>query len=92
VGIMSIRRLNAAYSKLAAGDTKCMTRKEANDAILINLKYYLEAYPDMRFGQALVNLNIVKSDNSSHNALLGVCLDPFYDESEDTLKRMGENQ
>lgn len=35
-----------------------MTRLEANRQILSLLSSYFEAYPDLRFGQGLSNLNI----------------------------------
>lgn len=52
-------------------------RLKVNITILRLLEEYLRHYPDMRFGQALVNLNIVEKDK-----------DPFYDEPGDTIERM----
>jgi hypothetical protein len=52
-------------------------RLKDNITILRLLEEYLRHYPDMRFGQALVNLNIVEKDK-----------DPFYDEPASTLERM----
>lgn len=60
--------------------------QEANKEILRLLTNFLEDYPDNRFGQALVNLNIVQPiDDSTYT--LGV-KDPFYDRPEDMLERV----
>ena len=56
-------------------------------AILNELKYYLIANPDARFGQALVNMNVLKLDNQSNNEIPSYA-DPFYEEPEETLKRI----
>lgn len=42
-------------------------RKDYNDKILANLKAYLDAYPDQRFGQALVNLGILIRSGSAYD-------------------------
>jgi hypothetical protein len=54
-----------------------------NLSILAMLKTYLEMYPDMRFGQALVNMDVILLEPE-----LGVAIDPFYDESSATRERM----
>jgi hypothetical protein len=56
-----------------------------NLSILAMLKTYLEMYPDMRFGQALVNMDVLVSGTSTD---LGVVQDPFYDESSVIRDRM----
>lgn len=61
-----------------------MTRLEYNNLILDKLTQYLHKYPDIRFGQALVNLNIVKFNK------YGSVDDPFYEESKVTFERMIE--
>ena len=52
-------------------------RLEVNKEILMILESYLEKYPDMRFGQALLNLGVMDLDS-----------DEFYTESEVTLQNM----
>lgn len=49
-------------------------RREANQRILNLLDGYLQSNPDIRFGQALINLGIVHSDAAL-----------FYIEPQDTL-------
>ena len=57
-----------------------MTRQKANHAIMAQLKAYLDTFPDMRFGQALMNLGIITQDQG------GLVNDPFYTESEKTFQ------
>ena len=68
-----------------------MSRKQTNRAILLELYNLIEKYPDLRFGQILVNCEIIKYEHSvlcegqREDILL---IDPFYEESEITLNRM----
>lgn len=58
-------------------------RQEANLRLLEIIQDYLEKYPSLRFGQALVNLNILEpTDNMT------VVKDPFYDEPMAMLDRI----
>ena len=61
-------------------------RKKDNAAILAVLTQYLEANPDMRFSQALCNLDIVTDamDTSGNK----YWLDEYYLEPGEILKRM----
>lgn len=63
------------------------TRLEYNRMILEKLKEYLENNPNIRFGQALCNLNIIKYslDNDSYNNKV---IDPFFEESSKTYKEL----
>lgn len=54
-----------------------MTRQESNKLILKALEQYLDAASDIRFNQALHNLNIISVDRDS-----------FYDEPAAVLERM----
>ena len=63
-----------------------MTREEAIEArtkynveILFELIKYLEKYPEIRFGQALVNLNIIETENDP-NTLDGIRYKDFYND------------
>jgi hypothetical protein len=61
-----------------------MTRQEANKEILKILEDYVNKYPDWRFGQILVNSNVVTVIHTSNGS---VCYDLFYEESKVTLER-----
>lgn len=56
-------------------------RKEYNEKILKELTDYLTKYPDIRFGQALINLNIIEIDEKNSTLLFGPQYkDPYNDE------------
>ena len=63
------------------------TRQECNLEIINRLRDYILSHPDIRFGQALVNLNILNIvyDSLGENPIVS---DPYYEESVQTLKRM----
>ena len=62
---------------------KVKMRKEYNKKILKVLTKYLEENPEIRFGQALINLNILQNEKDKN-----VVFDPFSDESVDIYQRM----
>lgn len=62
-----------------------MTRQEANFQILNMLGTIIGKYPDIRFGQALVDLDIIQPTRLNNGDL--VIKDPFYEESEVTCQR-----
>ena len=62
---------------------KVKMRKEYNEKILEVLTKYLEENPEIRFCQALINLNILQIEKDKN-----VVFDPFSDESVDIYKRM----
>ena len=62
-----------------------MERQKYNKLILETLSKLIEKYPDLRFGQILVNAEIVQVISTSEGVK---CQDPFYEESEITWKRM----
>ena len=53
-----------------------------NRAIVDKVKEMIEKYPFMRFGQILVNLDIVHSEGD------GYAIDPFYEEPERMWNRI----
>lgn len=68
-----------------------MERQKYNKLILENLFKLVEKHPDLRFGQILVNCDIIQEEEvllegERQTVLIGI--DPFYEESEDTLNRM----
>ena len=62
---------------------KVKMRKEYNKKILEVLTKYIEENPEIRFGQALINLNILQNEKDKN-----VVFDPFLDESVDIYQRM----
>jgi hypothetical protein len=60
-----------------------MTRQAANYEILNKLYAIVEKHPDWRFHQILQNLDINLRDVATLR-----CFDQFYEESEETLKRV----
>jgi hypothetical protein len=69
------------------GNIKKITevRKSYNERILKELKDYLERYPDIRFGQALINLNILEMTDDNEKPQIK---DPFNDEPITIYNRM----
>ena len=61
---------------------KIEKRQESNRLILNKLSEYVEKYPDIRFGQLLVNLKILQYN------IDGTMMDPWSDESVDILRRI----
>lgn len=61
---------------------KIEKRQESNRLILNKLSEYIEKYPDIRFGQLLVDLKILQYN------IDGTTMDPWNDESVDILRRI----
>lgn len=57
-----------------------------NKAIINKLSEIIEKHPHLRFGQILVNLDIVHSEGD------GYAIDPFYEEPEDMWNRIIKNK
>ena len=64
-----------------------MERQKYNKLILETLSKLVEKYPDLRFGQILVDCNIIELVPDYNNSAM-VALDPFNEESKITWKRM----
>jgi hypothetical protein len=62
-------------------------RLESNRVILDILKNYIEEYPDMRFSQALFNLNIIRAEIVNGNENISI-VDDYYLEPWDLLSKM----
>lgn len=56
-------------------------RVKHNKTILNTIEWYLQEYPDIRFGQALINLGVLTFED-------GRIKDPFNEEPWDTADRM----
>ena len=72
-----------------------MNRKLYNTAIVEKLRELVNKYPDLRFGQILVDCEIIKyepsvlCDGQREDILV---IDPFYEEPEFTWERMKNNK
>ena len=66
-----------------------MERQKYNKLILEILSKLVEKYPDLRFGQILVNAEIITYKNDYDEM---VPRDPYYEEPEVTLERMKNNK
>jgi hypothetical protein len=64
-------------------------QKKYNKLILETLSKLIEKYPDLRFGQILVNADIITYKNDYDEM---VPRDPYYEEPEVTLERMKNNK
>ena len=64
-----------------------MTRQEANRKIISLLMHQVETYSDLRFGQIVHNLGMLKEIGNSFDTNVGETID-YYEESVITLERM----
>lgn len=62
-----------------------MTRLKCNYEILEIITFAIQKCPDMRFGQILANLNIIKYEQNTYDDSV-ITLDPFNVESDKMLK------
>jgi hypothetical protein len=72
-----------------------MTRQEYNLLIVEKLRELICKYPDLRFGQILVNSEVIQLEEvllegERQTVLKGI--DPFYEEPEFTWERMKNNK
>lgn len=65
-------------------------RQQANVEILQMLGEAVMKYPDLRFGQILVNLGIIEYERNTYDETL-ITKDPFNEESVVTLNRIRNN-
>lgn len=63
-------------------EDKIKKRQASNMLILNKLSEYIEKYPDLRFGQLLINLKILQYNFG------GSIIDPWNEESIDILRRI----
>ena len=66
-----------------------MERQKYNRKIISKLTELVEKYPDLRFGQILVNADIITYKNDYDEM---VPRDPYYEEPEVTLERIKNNK
>lgn len=67
-----------------------MSRLLYNKAIIDKLSELVDKFPEQRFGQLLVNSDIIHYESDERENVL--IIDPFYEESELTWKRMCNNK
>lgn len=65
------------------------TRFDYNLLIIDKLKELIIKYPDLRFGQLLVNCNILEVQHKDYKTSVK---DPFYEESKETWEKMYNNK
>ena len=72
-----------------------MERQKYNKLILETLSKLVEKHPDLRFGQILINSEVIQLEEvllegERQTVLKGI--DPFYEEPEFTWERMKNNK
>lgn len=63
-----------------------------NNTIINKLSELVQKYPEQRFGQLLVNSDIIQYESNISVDGQREVIDPFYEESELTWKRMCNNK
>jgi hypothetical protein len=69
---------------------KIKNRQTANFELVRKLSELVIAYPDLRFGQILVNFGFVEQIIDHYDVNIVLTKDPFNEESVDTLNRVKE--
>ena len=69
-----------------------MSRLLYNKAIIDKLSELIYKFPEQRFGQLLVNSDIIQYESNISVNGQREAIDPFYEESELTWKRMCNNK
>ena len=69
-----------------------MSRLLYNKAIIDKLSELIDKFPEQRFGQLLVNSDIIQYKTDISVDGQREVMDPFYEESELTWKRMCNNK
>lgn len=69
-----------------------MSRLLYNKAIIDKLSELIDKFPEQRFGQLLVNSDIIQYEPDISVDGQREVIDPFYEESELTWKRMCNNK
>lgn len=67
---------------------KIKNRQTANFELVNKLSELVIAYPDLRFGQILVNFGFIEQIIDHYDSGIILTKDPFNEESVDTLKRV----
>ena len=67
-----------------------MERQKYNELILETLSKLVKKYPDLRFGQILINADIIQVVTNEYG--IPIVQDPFYEEPEITWERVKNNK
>jgi hypothetical protein len=77
-----VDRIDELFEELQAErKRKIKSRQTANKKLLRLLEYYIDKYPDARFGQILLSCGFINADDSI----------TFSEEPEDTLKHIKDD-
>lgn len=77
-----VDRIDELFEELQAErKRKIKSRQTDNKKLLRLLEYYIDKYPDARFGQILLSCGFINEDNSI----------TFSEEPEDTLKHIKDD-
>lgn len=73
-------------------EEKIKNRQKANFELVRKLSELVVAYPDLRFGQILVNFGFIEQIVDHYDCSIVLTEDPFYEESIDTLNRVNNGR
>lgn len=71
---------------------KIKNRQTANSKLVKKLSELVIAYPDLRFGQILVNFGFIEQIVDHYDSNIISTKDPFNEESVDTLNRVNNGR
>lgn len=71
---------------------KIKNRQKANFELVRKLSELVVAYPDLRFGQILVNFGFIEQIVDHYDSNIILTKDPFNEESIDTLNRVNNGR
>lgn len=73
-------------------EEKIKNRQKANFELVRKLSELIIAYPDLRFGQILVNFGFIEQIVDRYDSNIIITKDPFNEESVDTLNRVNNGR
>lgn len=71
---------------------KIKNRQTANFELVNKLSELVIAYPEQRFGQILINFGFIEQIVDHYDCSIVSTVDPFYEESVDTLNRVNNGR
>lgn len=71
---------------------KIKNRQKANFELVRKLSELVIAYPDLRFGQILVDFGFIEQIVDHYDSNIILTIDPFNEESVDTLNRVNDER
>lgn len=73
-------------------EEKIKNRQKTNFELVRKLSELVIAYPDLRFGQILVNFGFIEQIVDHYDSNIILTKDPFNEESVDTLNRVNNGR